>query len=122
MTENEIEQGCGEVKNPDDSAHWFNRTIMDMVQFQDDKASRMFIDKNGQEVDQNAIDLVNDLRQNKLPAMLSSNSITTYDLAWLPEFGVDPEQSELHQNYVEKLCLDFEKVMKEKIDKCIAKR
>ena len=111
-------------------AHWFNRNITNIQNFADDKVSRNFMDKNGQEMDDNAVSMLEDLRQNKLPHVLPTSTgggadmvnITDYDVAWLPERGVDPEASQEHKDYLEKFCDNFEDLMRMKIEKAILSR
>ena len=81
----------------------------------------MFLDKNGPLMDENAGKLLENLRQNKLQSDGSSN-VTSYDLTWLPEHGINPELSDEHRNYLDRLCEDFEDVMRQKIEQSILNR
>lgn len=84
----------------------------------------MFLDKNGPLMDENAVKLLENLRQNKLQPSLSdgSSNISSYDLTWLPEHGINPELSDEHRNYLDRLCEDFEDVMRQKIERSILNR
>ena len=79
-------------------------------------------------MDENADAMVEDLRQNKLPEALSDSdgssdsNITSFDLAWLPEHGIDPELSEEHRNYLDQLCDVFEDFVMRKIEQSILNR
>ena len=75
-------------------------------------------------MDENAVKLLENLRQNKLQPSLSdgSSNISSYDLTWLPEHGINPELSDEHRNYLDRLCEDFEDVMRQKIERSILNR
>lgn len=83
------------------------------------------MDKNGTLKDESADRLLDDLRQNKLQRALAnsdSSNVNRYDLKWLPEHGINPELSEEHRDYLDRLCEDFEDVMRRKIEQSILNR
>jgi len=122
VTENEIQQGCVGASNTEQQLLWFNRTITDIENFTSDKASRNFMDKSGQELDENASDMVKELRTQKLPAILPSPNVNTYSLQYLPEHGVNVELCTAHKAYLDQLCQDFEAALKGKIDASVKER
>ena len=116
VTENEIQQGFVGASNPEQQLYWFNRNITDIQNFASDKSSRNFMDKSGQELDENASDMARELRSQKLPAILPSSNVNTYDLQYLPEHGVNVDLCVAHKAYLDKLCQDFEVTLKGKIE------
>ena len=88
----------------------------------DDKAARNFIDKLGQNLDNEAVGFTEDLKANKIPGVLPQENINTYDIQWSVEHGVNPETSEDHKKYIQQLCDDFYRILVTMIDNGIKER
>ena len=122
MTEDEIQRGIITSKNPKTQTYWFKRNITDLKDNVDDKLARNFIDKQGGSLDNEAVAFTEDLKMNKITDVLPDENITTYDVKWLPEHGINPDVSPEHQEYLDKLCNDFYRVLTKMIDDGIEER
>eukprot|EP00111_Clytia_hemisphaerica_P016128 TCONS_00047711-protein len=122
VTEDEIQRGILKSKDAKSQCHWFYRNIQDLRQNIDDKAARNFIDKLGQNLDDEAVGFTEDLKATKIPGVLPQENINTYDIQWSAEHGVNPETSDVHKKYIEQLCDDFYRILVVMIDNGIKER
>ena len=62
------------------------------------------------------------LRNEKLPEILPKENITEYPVDWYGEDGIDPKQNEVHEKYIEDLCVGFYDTLVKMINDGIKKR
>ncbi|XP_067662722.1 NACHT and WD repeat domain-containing protein 2-like [Haliotis asinina] len=122
VTEAEITRGIVESEDRSSSCLWFHRTI-DAI----DKQEPSYILSRYKECTgpedrlQESQDLLVDLRDRRLPSLLSSANHKTYNIEWT-ENGVDPIRSKRHEAYIQQLCQDFKEEISDKVMKAIEDR
>ena len=123
VTEDEIQRGIINAKDPKIHTYWFRRTITDLKDNILDPVARNFIDKAGAEkLDEEAVGFTESLKTEKIPSVLPSENVTNYDLEWATDHGVDPKGVSDHQKYLDRLCDDFYRVLTQMIDAGIKER
>ena len=123
VTEDEIQRGIINAKDPKIHTYWFRRTITDLKDNILDPVARNFIDKAGAEkLDEEAVGFTESLKTEKIPSVLPSENVTNYDLEWAADHGVDPKGVSDHQKYLDRLCDDFYRVLTQMIDVGIKER
>lgn len=122
VTEDEIQRGIIKAKDPTKHCYWFKRNIFDLKENVNDKVARNFIDKLGTDLDTEANNLLDELKEEKIPSVLNKANISVYDLKWQAETGVDPKLSKQHAGYLDLLCRDFYRVLKDMINAGIKER
>ena len=94
------------MKDTDQHCYWFKRNIIDLKENLDKRKSRMFIDKAGDDLDTEAVSMLDKLKDN-LISRLPKSSITEYDVKWYGEQCINPSENEEHKAYVDRFCQDF---------------
>ena len=123
VTEDEIQRGIINAKDPKTQSYWFRRTITDLKEHIFDRAARNFIDKLGAEnLDDEAVGFTEALKTTKIPSVLPAENVNCYDIQWAAEHGVDPKGVPDHQKYLDRLCDDFYRVLRKMIDDGIKER
>ena len=67
------------------------------------------------EVDKAAHTLLKNLEEKRIPKLLDSDRIVTYDIKF-GENGIDPSMNTTHAQYLDRFCQDFDKLMKSNIE------
>lgn len=131
-SEEEIKHGILHGDCPNLHAFWFQRIITDMKDNVRHHNAAMYIDieelphkTNGKVEskgwDKTAETLLKSLREKQLSKVLDKNNIVSYNIKW-GENGVDTHSSEEHHKYIDTLCQDFFKKIKDCIEKAIKER
>ena len=107
MTEDEITRGILEASGVKEHCYWFKRTITDLKENIGKKKARFFIDKSGNGFDEEAVALLEKLRNEKLHEILPKENISEYPVEWHGEDGIDPAQNEVHRKYIDKFSAEF---------------
>lgn len=84
--------------------------------------ARNFIDKLGAELDEEAVGFTTELKETKIPGKLPKENISVYEIKWEAEHGVNPDSSAEHRLYIDKLCDDFLRTLKQMIDNGVKDR
>ncbi|KAK6192030.1 hypothetical protein SNE40_003581 [Patella caerulea] len=119
VTEVEIRRGILNSKQDGERSFWFHRVIEDI----DDQPSSYLLSRykecvgNENHVVQ-AQEMLQKLREMRLKPALPHDHYKTYNIPWT-EKGIDPNGVSSHQQYINKLCEDFESDMKEMIQRAI---
>lgn len=121
VTEDEINRGILKAKEPLKHCYWFKRNINDIHDHISEHNTRNFIDKIGPDLDTQANDLLESLKSEKIPKVLTPDKISVYDVNWHPEVGIDPMQKQ-HDAYLKLLCKDFQQILVNMIDDGIKER
>ena len=122
VTEDEIQRGIINAKNPSTQCWWFQRKITDLKENLDDKVARNFIDKLGAQLDEEAVGFTEQLKETKIPGKLPQENISMYEIKWEAEHGVNPDSSSEHRQYIDQLCDDFLRTLKQMIDDGVKQR
>ncbi|KAK3736404.1 hypothetical protein QZH41_017906 [Actinostola sp. cb2023] len=114
VTEDEVRRGIINAKDPLKHTFWFKRVISDLKKHVSDSKVGQFMDKTwatpAGEVDKEAQDYLNTLREKDLPAVLPKSNIVQYNVQWNKN-GIDPQTSSEHAQYIDKLTNDvYEKM------------
>lgn len=118
VTENEIQHGLLEYDG--DKARkclCFMRHIQDMTDNLHHAKSAKFIDMDSNEVDDEAVNMLKLLKEEKIPGVLPAENISRYTVSWSGDVGINPEQ---HVDYLNQFCEDFYRKMTECIDQSVA--
>ena len=123
MTESEVRQGILESSNAATQCCWINRNIWDLMDHLEDERAPCFIDvKPGNpEIDQDAQDLLQRLKDDIVLRNLPMANMKSYDVKWTAN-GIDPKSSDEHAQYIERMCGEFESLLKELISEAIRMR
>ena len=121
MTEDEIRRGILGVKDKEKHCCWFKRNITDIDEYLDKPKARNFIDKASNDLDVNALSLLNELKQ-QISEKLPEENIKQYDVKWCGESCINPKESEEHKAYVDQLCKDFYDTLVDMINKGIEEK
>ena len=121
MTEDEIRRGIISTTSPGEHCYWFKRVIGDINI--EDKKSGFFVDKiyGKDELDIEAQQNLNILREVDLPNVLPEGNISAYYIKWSKN-GINPSQDMSHDNYINNLCDDFYSVLTAMIQRAIDKK
>ena len=122
VTEDEITRGILEASGVKEHCYWFKRTIADLKQNTGKKEARFFIDKSGNAFDEEAVALLEKLRNEKLPEILPKENISEYSVEWHGEDGIDPAQNEVHRKYIDDFSAEFYQTLVRMINDGIEKR
>lgn len=109
------------AKEPLKHCYWFKRNINDIHDHISEHNTRNFIDKIGPDLDTQANDLLESLKSEKIPKVLTPDKISVYDVNWHSEVGIDPMQKQ-HDVYLKLLCKDFQQILVNMIDDGIKER
>ena len=84
MTESEIRQGVLRSSNPAMQCCWFGRNIRDLYQHTNDDHAQWFIDitSGSSTIDNEAQDLLGQLKDGIMSEKLPPSNIKTYDIEW----------------------------------------
>ena len=121
VTEDEVRRGIMDVKDKKKHCFWFRRRITDIENQLDKNKSRFFIDKIGKCLDEDAVSLLDDLRQ-KVQTVLTDENVRQYAVKWHGEDGINAEENEDHSSYINQLCSDFYEVLVDMINKGIEEK
>ncbi len=66
-----------------------------------------------------ARELMRQLKDTKIPAKLAKENIINYDVPWT-ENAIDPNICPEHKTYIDRLCEDFDHILKEHITSAIS--
>ena len=124
VTEDEIHHGILRAAYPNKHCLWFRRNIKNLQEkaSASKDLSRFFIDMLGADLDEEAVRLLKDLKENGVDKTLNADKIIDYEITWDVEKGVDPDHCPEHDKYIEKLCSDFYQKLTESIQDGIDER
>eukprot|EP00049_Salpingoeca_infusionum_P019103 m.360214 g.360214 ORF g.360214 m.360214 type:complete len:1606 (+) comp18923_c0_seq1:67-4884(+) len=116
VTEHEVRVALEEAGEDINSQYiWFKRNLTALQDSLEDSAASNFIDIVNGSADQDAVELLDDLKSKVIPASGLTN-IHEYSLsAFVPGKGVDPEHPE-HKEYINSLCAAVERELKASVD------
>ncbi|XP_071093650.1 NACHT and WD repeat domain-containing protein 2-like [Haliotis cracherodii] len=122
VTEAEITRGIAESEDRLSSCLWFHRHI-DAIDKQEPGyiLSRYKECLGPEERVKESQVLLADLRDKRLPVLLSSDNHKKYNIEWT-ESGVDPTKSKRHEAYIKQLCHDFTEDISKKVMQVIEDR
>ncbi|XP_070554535.1 NACHT domain- and WD repeat-containing protein 1-like [Ptychodera flava] len=125
VTEHEVVKGIMETGNPDKSCVWFHRVLKNVDQQQnDEQLLARFVE--GDDSDDDAGELLETLKKDKILVKIPRKSVFTYDVNWTEKgnsnSGIDPMNVVEHRKYIENLCEDFENHIKAGVLDGIAER
>lgn len=123
MTEKEIVKGILNASNANERALCFIREIENITEHISESKADKFIDLTRSTdgtvvVDQEAEQLLNRLKNERIPSVLKPENIYTYRVPWKPG-GISRTA---HAEYLSKFHDDFYKSLKDQIDCCIRHR
>lgn len=123
MTEKEIINGILNVSNANERTLCFIREIENIAQNISDSKAEKFIDLTRSEdgtviIDREAENLLNRLKNERIPSVLKQENIYTYKVPWKTA-GINRTD---HAEYLSKFHDDFYQSLKEQIDRCIQSR
>ena len=121
VTENEIRRGILRVKDKEKHCYWFKRNITDIDEYLDKPKARNFIDKASNDLDTNALSLLNELKS-QISEKLPEDNIKHYNVKWCGESCINPKESDEHKTYVDELCKDFYDTLVDMINKGIEEK
>ncbi|XP_061173439.1 uncharacterized protein LOC133182609 [Saccostrea echinata] len=107
VSEKEVKAGLLDIKDANKHCLWFKRNIRGIDKAESSKLVSRFTECLGpEEKIKKAKMMLSDLKEKKIPKVLSPENIYTYDIDWT-EKGIDPENSQ-HKEYLKKMTTDFE--------------
>ena len=124
MTEKEIIDGILAANDANARTLCFFREIVDIRDHLTDEKAPKYIDMLSEEkdhalvVDQEAVKLLDRLKNSRVPSALQASNIFKYEVRW-SSAGIDRQH---HAEYIEKFNNDFYTAMKAQIDRCAQSR
>ncbi|XP_045112132.1 NACHT and WD repeat domain-containing protein 2-like isoform X2 [Portunus trituberculatus] len=117
VTEREVIKGILAVKNTKNHALALVRYINN-INLQNLRRAANFIDIVNRQIDGEAMKLLSDLRDVRLPARIESTNYDRYTVEWIGREGL---AKETHGEYLQQFCTDFYKGMTKLIDRAMRK-
>ncbi|KAK8403257.1 hypothetical protein O3P69_000406 [Scylla paramamosain] len=117
VTEREVIKGILAVKNTKNHSLALVRYINN-INLQNLRRAANFIDIVNRQIDGEAMKLLSDLRDVRLPARIESTNYHRYTVEWIGREGL---AKETHGEYLQQFCTDFYKGMTKLIDRAMRK-
>ena len=121
VTEDEIYNGILNTTAPNDHCLCYMRELDDLRDNIPDAIAFRYVDKdsaNPMNIDHNSQHLLQQLKEDKLPAVLGQSNLQKFNISWTSG-GVDPDK---HKRYLEQLCHQVYTDVKRLLDKALVAR
>ncbi len=121
MTHEEVMNGILDAQGiKDDHCVCFVRILENIEDHTDSKITRRYLDVNGKEVDTEAQEWLNKLRDKDVPAQLGKANIIKYNLKEWSDNGIDVDVEE-HKKYLEEFLKTFKNKVIELVERAVKK-
>ncbi|XP_076047272.1 NACHT and WD repeat domain-containing protein 2 [Oratosquilla oratoria] len=117
VTEREVINGILNVKNTRNHCLALVRYINN-INLQNLRRAACFIDIVNRQIDTEAVKLLSNLRDERLPAKIEASNMHRYTVEWIGREGLDKET---HEEYLQLFCTHFYKGMTKLIDRAMRK-